>query len=57
MPIKNGLPSWEGQITCGHNPWLFARLVYNLQAVGEPDEEAKVIWTEPPKTGYRQDTA
>ena len=28
---------WEGQITCGHNPWLMARLVDNF--VIEIDED------------------
>src|SRR5216117_2726189 len=26
----NGVPC-EGQITCGHNPWLFARIVDDLK--------------------------
>ena len=29
-----GVP-WEGEIVCGHNPWLEARLVRNLRA--KPD--------------------
>jgi hypothetical protein len=37
---------WKGQITCGHNPWLFARLVDGLVATGEPDDEDSVVWTE-----------
>jgi hypothetical protein len=41
----NGVP-WEGEIICGHNPWLFARLVDNLAATGEPDDEEGVVWTE-----------
>jgi hypothetical protein len=38
--------AWEGQITCGHNPWLFARLVSNLAAAGESDGHNGVIWSE-----------
>jgi hypothetical protein len=30
------------RIFCGHNPWLYARLVSNLKAHGE-----KLTWTEP----------
>jgi hypothetical protein len=47
----NDIP-WNGQITCGHNPWLFARLVDNLAATGEPDDEEKVVWTERPKPNF-----
>lgn len=47
----NGV-TWEGQITCGHNPWLFARLVDNLANTGEPDDEATVVWTERPKPDF-----
>ena len=46
-----GVP-WEGQITCGHNPSLFARHVDNLAVTGEPDEEGGVIWTERPKPDF-----
>ncbi len=49
--MENGL-AWQGQITCGHNPRLFARLVDNLQTTGGPDEEAKVVWTERPKPDF-----
>jgi hypothetical protein len=41
----NGVP-WQGQITCGHNPSLFARLVDNLAATTETDDEEKLVWTE-----------
>ena len=36
---------WEGEVNCGHNPWLYARLVDNLiiPADGEP------TWQEPPR--------
>ena len=43
---------WQGQITCGHNPLLFARLVDNLTATGEPDDEERVVWTERPKPDF-----
>jgi hypothetical protein len=47
----NGI-QWQGQITCGHNPWLFARLVDNLAATGEPDDEDKVVWTKLPNPDF-----
>jgi hypothetical protein len=50
VPLE-GIP-WEGQIICGHNPRLFARLVDNLQATGEPNEESKVVWSERPRPNF-----
>jgi hypothetical protein len=52
VSVEEDIPPWEGQITCGHNPCLFARLVNNLRSTGEPDEEAKVVWTERPKPDF-----
>jgi len=52
MPVRGGV-QWQGQIICGHNPWLFARLVDNLVATGESDDEDKVVWTERPKPDFR----
>jgi hypothetical protein len=31
------------RITCGHNPWLYARRVTNLSV-----QEGRLVWTEPP---------
>lgn len=40
------------RITCGHNPFLFARLVSNLKA----DNDGNVTWTEPrPESELRQE--
>ena len=41
----NGVP-WAGQIQCGHNPFLFARLADELRL--EPDEHGESIpkWKE-----------
>jgi hypothetical protein len=50
---ENGIP-WQGQITCGHNPWLFARLVDDLAAKGDPDEEEQVQWSERPKPDFKK---
>lgn len=40
----NGV-QWEGQVICGHNPYLFARLVRGLRAV-EIDGEEQFAWEE-----------
>lgn len=36
---------WLGQITCGDNPYLFARLVDNLK----PDDNDDLRWNERPR--------
>ena len=41
----NGVP-WQGQITCGHNPWLFARLVKNLSIEIDEQGEEQLDWNE-----------
>ena len=47
----NGVP-WQGQIICGHNPWLFARLVDNLAATDESDDEETIVWAERPNPDF-----
>lgn len=37
---------WMGRITCGPNPFLYARLVDNLAAGGDGADEAEVTWME-----------
>jgi hypothetical protein len=42
--------TWSGQITCGHNPFLYARLVDNLRE-GQgtyPDGSPRLEWDEIP---------
>jgi hypothetical protein len=39
---------WLGQITCGHNPWLFARKVENLHTIDNNENEESVSWNEIP---------
>jgi hypothetical protein len=34
--------NYHGQIICGHNPWLYARIVENVRSDGDD----KLIWTE-----------
>src|SRR5690348_14969615 len=38
-----GLP-WPGQIHCGHNPWLLARLVDDFQVVRDENGHEKARW-------------
>lgn len=44
-----GGAGWLGQITCGHNPWLKARLVDNLKVERGPDGKEQITWTERPR--------
>jgi hypothetical protein len=39
----NGVP-WDGEIFCGHNPFLYARLVDGLRVEGEG--EGSLMWEE-----------
>jgi hypothetical protein len=39
-----GIP-WMGQIICGHNPWLFARLVDGLR-VEDLSGDEQAFWNE-----------
>ena len=41
--------TWQGQISCGHNPHLFARLVDDLKA----DSLGNVTWKERPRPNPR----
>ena len=43
-----GIP-WMREIYCGHNPWLFARLVDNLRTEESGDGDERVLWDERPK--------
>jgi hypothetical protein len=47
----NGI-RWEGQIICGDNPWLFARIVDNLTV--DPDNEQKTTWSERPIPDFEE---
>lgn len=44
----NGAP-WQGEIHCGHNPWLFARLVDDLWVATGEDGTQEAHWSERPK--------
>jgi hypothetical protein len=37
---------WQGRITCGHNPWLEARLVDNLKVRLDDNGEEQIIWVD-----------
>jgi hypothetical protein len=62
--LKNGAPnpyparfgslrgaSWEGEICCGHNPWLQARLVDNLRVECDPSGAEQFVWDERRRPG------
>lgn len=40
---------WQGEILCGHNPWLEARLVKNLRAQSDGTGQDVFVWDERPK--------
>lgn len=40
---------WQGEIECGHNPWLFARLVDDLWVETGEDGIQEAHWSERPK--------
>ena len=40
---------WEGEITCGLNPWLWARLVDDLHVEIDEDGRERLLWTERPR--------
>src|SRR5262249_10276910 len=44
-----GILCWMGEIYCGHDPWLFARLVDNLRTEESGDGVERVLWDERPK--------
>ena len=46
-----GVP-WEGEITCGHNPYLRARLVDRLRSVSREDGRTAVVWDERPPPDF-----
>lgn len=51
VPKRNPYPAREdmlGNIECGHNPWLRARIVSNLREAG-----GEVRWTEAPSVRER----
>lgn len=43
----HGIPFGD-RLTCGHNPFLYARLVSNLRLVGKLEDEASLTWDERP---------
>jgi hypothetical protein len=40
---------WDGEIICGHNPFLFARRVDDLKVERGSDGKESATWTEVPK--------
>lgn len=37
---------WRYDITCGHNPWLHARLVDNLRIETDAEDNETAVWTD-----------
>ncbi len=48
-----GVP-WQGDIRCGHNPCLEARLVDNLRAVVDSEGQDQFSWTDRPQPSLRK---
>lgn len=44
----NGV-QWTGRMTCGHNPFLVARMVTNLSVTTDGDGYEELVWEEPQK--------
>jgi len=44
-----GAHEWTGEVYCGHNPFLFARIVDDLQVKVTDRDEEEFIWKERPK--------
>ncbi len=44
-----GRAPWAGQIFCGHNPFLFARLVEGLRAEGPDPGSRRLVWKDKPR--------
>jgi hypothetical protein len=36
---------WRGRMTCGHNPYLFARIVDNFRVLLDDDGDETATWT------------
>jgi hypothetical protein len=48
--LEDGTPSdveWMGEITCGDNPWIHARLVANVRPASDA-ANAQLLWDEVP---------
>jgi hypothetical protein len=41
----NGI-SWTGSITCGHNPYIYARIVDDLKVTKDKNEQESLSWKE-----------
>lgn len=40
---------WEGRMHCGHNPFLYGRLVQNVRVEVDSDDNEKLEWDEIPR--------
>jgi hypothetical protein len=46
---KHGNATYSERISCGHNPWLSARMVADVQVVRETDGSETLAWSEIPR--------
>lgn len=46
--------AFSGVIKCGHNPWLYARIVDNLHIVEEPDGTERLAWSDRPVPNFEK---
>jgi hypothetical protein len=51
--IINGVPHGD-RITCGHNPWLYARIVSELEFLEDAEQGIEIArWREPPRFKWK----
>ena len=43
---------FQGRIICGHNPWLYARLVTDLRVTTTDRGEETLLWSELPLPNF-----
>lgn len=54
IPYPADFQETQGRITCGHNPWLYARLVDDLRVSTEATAIDGLTWTERPLPNRRR---
>jgi len=54
LELDGNKAHWEGRIHCGHNPFLYGRLVQNIHVETNADGSERLEWDEIPRP--RRDT-
>ena len=51
VEVEGKIVPWTGRINCGHNPFLYGRLVQNIRVEVDSDGNERLEWDEipPPK--------